>query len=132
LSRYAHERDTMIFTTRDVTEALMQLYAAFGDRRICVAARMTQPNEIVYRGMMSDADAYFQEQAVSGEVLIVVEGAPEEVVEVWDEARVRVALRQRLAEGEMLKSAAKAVADMAGWDRRAVYTLGVDEKRNTP
>ncbi|MBI1257602.1 MAG: 16S rRNA (cytidine(1402)-2'-O)-methyltransferase [Chloroflexi bacterium] len=129
LSRYAHERDTMIFTTHDVTEALIEMMAAFGDRRICIAARLTQPNEGIYRGLLRDALEYDRTQHVPDEIMIVVEGAPEIVAEVWDEARVRDALRARLADGEPLKLAAKAVAALAGWDRRTVYALGVDEKR---
>jgi 16S rRNA (cytidine1402-2'-O)-methyltransferase len=132
LSAYADERATMIFTTHDVTEALMQMMAVFGDRRICVAARLTQPNEGIYRGMLSEALEYDRAQTVPYEILLVVEGAPPKAAEVWDEARVRAELSDRMRTGEPLKLAAKAVAAAAGWDRRTVYALGVDEKRNTP
>ncbi|MEO8397693.1 MAG: SAM-dependent methyltransferase [Chloroflexota bacterium] len=130
LSRYAHEHDTMIFTTEDLILALERLLDQLGDRRVCVAANLTQPDEIVYRGVISAALVRFH--LISGEFLLVIEGAPEEIAVVWDEARVRGALRQRLANGEPLKLAAKAVAGLAGWDRRAVYALGVDEKQNPP
>ena len=132
LSRFVHEHDTMIFTTNDLSSALTRLMDALGDRRICIATNLTQPDEAIYRGMISDALADDLRQSVAQLSVIVVEGAPQEIAEVWDEARVRVALRARLAEGEMLKKAAKAVAEMAGWDRRAVYALGVEEKRNPP
>ena len=134
LSLYAHEHNTLIFTTRSVTAALQRLLAALGDRRVCLTARLTQPDETIYRGMLShaltdDRSLLFAEGDMI-ETVIVVEGAAEEVAEAWDESRVRLALRQRLAEGEPLKLAAKAVAALAGWDRRAVYALGVDEKRD--
>jgi hypothetical protein len=64
--------------------------------------------------------------------MLVVQGAPPETAEVWDEARVRMVLREHLRQGEPLKLAAKAVAALAGWDRRTVYALGVDEKQNPP
>ena len=121
----------MIFVAHDMTEALMQMSAAFDDRRICIAARIGQPNESIYRGKLRDALEYDRTQNVPYEIIIVVEGAPEEIAEVWDEARVRMILRARLADGEPLKLAAKAVAALAGWDRRAVYALGVDEKNNS-
>ncbi len=132
LSAYAHERETMIFVTSSVTTALERLTAALGDRRICAAAGLSLPSEIVYRGVASAALAYFRDQPASGEVVLVVAGAPPVVEAAWDEARVRVELRARLAAGEALKQAAKAVAAAAGWDRRTVYALGVDEKRNRP
>jgi 16S rRNA (cytidine1402-2'-O)-methyltransferase len=133
LSAYAHERETMIFavSNNDPRAAIKRLYAAFGDRRICLCARLTQADENIYRGMLSDALEY---NLVSSHepIMIVVAGAPPEAAETWDEARVRAVLRERLASGEALKAAAKTVAKAAGWDRRAVYALGVDEKRNTP
>jgi len=130
LSRWAHERDTMIFTTEDIIGALEKLLAVFGERGICATIALMQPDEIIYRGTITSALEHFH--LISGEFMLVVEGAPEEIAEVWDEARVRSVLRKRLAGGEPLKLAAKEVAAAAGWDRRAVYALGVDEKRNTP
>ncbi|MEP7292569.1 MAG: 16S rRNA (cytidine(1402)-2'-O)-methyltransferase, partial [Chloroflexota bacterium] len=67
-----------------------------------------------------------------GEVGLVVAGAPPQPEQAWDESQVRVELRRRLATGEALKVAAKTVANVAGWDRRTVYALGVDEKAKTP
>lgn len=132
LSAYARERETMIFVTSSVTTALNRLLASLGDRLVCAAAALTQPNEIVFRGTTGEALAYFHDQPAPGSVVLVVAGAPPQVEAAWDEARVRADLRARLAAGEPLKLAAKAVASSAGWDRRAVYALGVDEKRNTP
>ncbi len=130
LNKYAHERATMIFTVNDVTEALMTLFAALGDRRLCVAARLTQATEGIYRGTLRDALEYDRGQDVPYDILIVVEGATEEIAELWDEVRVQSTLRERLNAGEPLKQAAKAVAAAAGWDRRTVYALGVEMKKN--
>jgi 16S rRNA (cytidine1402-2'-O)-methyltransferase len=133
LTRFAHEHDTMIFkAAADLDLALEKLLAAFGDRRICVATHLTQDVETIYRGTISAAQANVHELSWANEFMFVIAGAPQELPVVWDEGRVRVALRQRLADGEMLKTAAKAVAELAGWDRRAVYALGVDEKQNPP
>jgi 16S rRNA (cytidine1402-2'-O)-methyltransferase len=137
-SRYVHERATMMFTAEDVISALERLLAVFGDRRICIAAALTQPNEIVFRGMISGAITYFRDHRDdvgawrAMPLQIVVEGAPPKVEAAWDDAQVRAALREHLAAGDPLKLAAKTVAAAAGWDRRAVYALGVDEKRNKP
>ena len=54
-SRFAHERDTMIFSTDDLIPMLEKLRSALGNRRVCVTTDLTQPDEIIYRGMISDA-----------------------------------------------------------------------------
>ncbi len=41
---------------------------------------------------------------------------------------MREALFARLDEGEPLGSAAKAIAQESGWERRVVYALGVDRE----
>lgn len=128
LSRYANERATMIFTTSEAG-VFKRLLDAFGERRVCVV-KLKQPNEAAYRGLLSAASSEMNRQ--SGGAVLVVEGAAEQAPEVWDESRVRVELRRRLAADEPLKLAAKAVANAAGWDRRAVYALGVEEKGKTP
>jgi 16S rRNA (cytidine1402-2'-O)-methyltransferase len=130
LSRYAHERDTMIFATNDVTEPAMRLLAALGDRQVCITR--FAPTEWIYRGTLSDAANDDRTQPGADGIYIVVAGAPPQIAEVWDETRVRVVLREHLRQGEPLKLAAKAVAALAGWDRRTVYALGVDEKQNPP
>jgi hypothetical protein len=56
----------------------------------------------------------------------VIAGAEAVAPEVWDEARVRAALAERMENGEPLSSAARAIAAESGWERRAVYVLGVE------
>ena len=44
----------------------------------------------------------------------------------WTEEQVRSALSQRLAAGEALARAARAVAKSAGWPKNKVYQLGIE------
>ncbi len=125
LSRLTSDPDTLIFRSDDAVSALERLYTSLGERQISVARRLTQPDEIVFRGSLSAALA----AGFAGAALIVVAGSPPEIAETWDEARVRAELRRRLAAGDPLKLAAKAIAAQAGWDRRTVYALGVEEKQ---
>ena len=134
LSRYANERATMIFTATVQSKialkaGLKRLLDAFGERRISIL-KPSQPNEAAYRGLLSAA--LNDVDAQPGNIVLVVEGAAEQPTEVWDEERVRAELRRRLAADEPLKLAAKAIANAAGWDRRTVYGLGVEEKGKTP
>lgn len=117
LSTYAREQATLVFAL-DVATALPKLLDVFGERRVC----LVQTDQAVFRGLLRDVDAGGQP------AVLVVAGAEPEAAEVWDEARVRAVLRERLEGGEPLKLAAKAVAAQAGWDRRTMYALGVEMK----
>lgn len=128
LSRLAGDPDTLIFRATEPLAALERLHDAFGDRAIAAAYHLTQPDEIVFRGLLSDVLADALRAELVGDCLIVVAGAPPEIAETWDEACVRAELRRRLATGDPLKQIAKAIAAQAGWDRRTVYALGVEEK----
>jgi 16S rRNA (cytidine1402-2'-O)-methyltransferase len=132
LSTIADERDTMIIRAFGLSPDLERLWrAGWGKRALCVIVATTTPHEIIYRGDVEGAVEYFMDVLIIDGMLVVA-GAPPKAAEVWDEARVRAELSDRMRAGEPLKLAAKAVAAAAGWDRRAVYALGVDEKRNTP
>ncbi len=129
LDRLASDRDTLVFRSNDAVSALEHLHFVFGDRRVAVSQNLTQPNEVVYRGAISATLEHFRAEAIRGDALIVVAGSPPQIAETWDETRVRAELRRRLSEGQPLKQAAKAIAAEAGWDRRTVYSLGVEEKQ---
>ncbi|MFN8375427.1 MAG: rRNA (cytidine-2'-O-)-methyltransferase, partial [Anaerolineae bacterium] len=93
---------------------------------VCVAREVSKLYEEFYRGTVADALAHYNATPPRGEIVLVIGGYVAEPEAAWDEARVRQALFARLDEGEPLSSAAKAVAQQAGWERRAVYALGVD------
>ena len=112
----------------DLLKAIVEV---LGDRPVCVAREITKIHEEFFRGSASAALAYYGEHPPRGEVVVVIAGASPEVQSIWDEAQVRAYLRERLTGGESLKDAAKAISAEAGWDRRAVYQLGLDEK-NSP
>jgi 16S rRNA C1402 (ribose-2'-O) methylase RsmI len=58
---------------------------------------------------------------VRGEFVLVVAGAPE--AERWDEDRVQAALNAEIKHGVPASRAARQVAEMSGWNKRAVYAL---------
>ncbi len=125
LTRLARDPDTLIFRSSRPIDALERLASTFGDRQIAVVLNLTQPDEIVYRGTISAALA----EGLAGTALIVVAGSPPQIAVAWDEARVRAELRRRLATSDPLNQIAKQIAAQAGWDRRTVYALGVEEKQ---
>jgi 16S rRNA (cytidine1402-2'-O)-methyltransferase len=122
LEEVKSDRRTLIFyeaphRVRDTLEAML---AIFGDRSMCVARELTKVHEEIWRGSIAAAMQHFGAEAL-GEFVLVVAGAPE--AGRWDENRVRAALQAELERGASAAEAARAVAEISGWNKRAVYAL---------
>jgi 16S rRNA (cytidine1402-2'-O)-methyltransferase len=81
-------------------------------------------HEEVWRGTVAEARIYFDAVRPRGEFTLVIGGAPQEH-ERWDEDRVQVALDELLAQGMRRSTAARNIAEAAGWRRSDVYRLGL-------
>jgi 16S rRNA (cytidine1402-2'-O)-methyltransferase len=114
-----------------LTDLLQAILDTLGDRPVCVARELTKLYEEFVRGTVHEALEHYTAAPPRGEVVVILGGAPPRTQTVWDEAQVRAVLRERLQTGDSLKDAAKAISAAAGWDRRSVYDLGVEEK-NSP
>src|SRR5690606_25883169 len=98
-----------------------------GDRPAVVARELSKLHEDFQRGTISKLIDHFRENEPRGEITLLFGGAVEnDSSEPWDEQRVRRALADRLAQGEPRSSAARAVAEASGWNRREVYNLSLD------
>jgi 16S rRNA (cytidine1402-2'-O)-methyltransferase len=114
-------------------DSLADVEAVLGDRPMAIARELTKVFEEVWRGTVSGARAYFAAAGPRGEFTLVIGGGPppstggrrgvETGETTWDEARVRAALAERRTAGESGKAAVKAVAELSGWPKRAVYRL---------
>jgi 16S rRNA (cytidine1402-2'-O)-methyltransferase len=122
------ERRTMLAyeSPHRLTGTLEALADALGsDRPAVVAREISKKFEEFVRGTAGEVLAHMREQPPRGEITLVIGGAPESAL-AWDEARVRAALRERLAAGESRSQAAKAVAADSGWRKGDVYGLDED------
>jgi 16S rRNA (cytidine1402-2'-O)-methyltransferase len=131
LERLAHVERTLIVyeSPNRLIDTLEAVIAAFGaNRPVCVAREVTKIFEEFQRGSAGDVLAHYNAKSPKGEIVLLIGGAPPQVIETWNEAAVIDALREHLDSGEALKDAAKAVAAVSGWDRRAVYDVGVGLK----
>jgi len=103
---------------------LEDIQAVLGERQLVVARELTKLYEEIWRGTPSAALEHFTEGAIRGEITLVIAGAnPEELV--WDEAAVRRAMDEQLAQGLRRKEAAAIVAQRSGWRPRDVYDLSI-------
>jgi 16S rRNA (cytidine1402-2'-O)-methyltransferase len=125
----ARETRTLIVyeSPNRVTDTLTALVETLGARPVCAAREVSKLHEEYVRGDAAEVLAHFEAQSPRGEFVLMVGGAPPQSVETWDAARVRAAVGARIAAGEPLSSAAKAVAAASGWNRKAVYGLWVEE-----
>ena len=103
-------------------EALEDLLAGLGDRRICVAREMTKMFEEYWRGTLSGALAYFGAQPARGEFTLVVAGA-DKTRGVWTEEQTVAAIRSGLEAGETPSRLSKRLADESGRNKRDIYRL---------
>jgi len=115
-------------------DSLADMAAVLPGARLVVGRELTKLHEEIWRGSPSEAVAHFGPSAEDGatargprgEFTVLI--APTEGVEaVWDEARVRAALREARAAGARRREASVAVAGQSGWGRSDVYALWEDE-----
>ncbi len=128
LAGFAAVPATLVFfeSPRRVGETLAVLADALGkDRRAAVCRELTKRFEEVSRGTLGDLADRFRDRAVKGEIVLVVERAPEPVVTAAD---LEAALREALAT-MTVKEAATAVAEALGLPRRTVYQRALELAR---
>lgn len=120
------EKRTIIFyeSPHRIRATLAVLRDFWGNRPAVLARELTKMYEEILRGTLNDLVDHFAEHQPRGEMVLMVNGAPQEDgLSMWDEPRVRAALAARLADGEKRSLAVKAVAQESGWDRRTLYDM---------
>ena len=129
LHQLATDRRTLVFfeaPTR-LAETLESLGAAFGtDRRAAVCRELTKLHEEVRRGPLHELTEWAR-SGVKGEIVIVVAGA--EPLEITPQVALEE-VHQRVAEGERLKEAARAVAEATGLSSRDLYQAALAARGN--
>lgn len=119
------EPRTMVFyeSPHRIRKTLAVLEEFMAERPAVLCRELTKLYEEILRGTISELVEHFTDNRPRGEMVLLVRGAPEDEFMVWDEPRVRAALKARLADGEKRTKAAKAVAEESGWDRRTLYDM---------
>jgi 16S rRNA (cytidine1402-2'-O)-methyltransferase len=111
-----------------VGRTLADLAAALGPhRRVAVARELTKLHEEVWRGTLAEAAAWAVEREPPGEIVLIVDGAPEAPPPGDDD--LVAALQDRLAAGSSARDAATAVAEAFGVPKRRAYALAVEVAR---
>lgn len=125
LAALAAEPRTMIFfeAPHRIAATLTDMAAAFGDDRPAAVCReLTKTYEQVLRGGLAELAARADEDALRGEICVVVGGAPASAATVEDVVGEVLA---RVGAGERLKEAVASVAEAAGVPKRDLYAAAL-------
>ena len=116
---------TLIFleTPHRIADSLLDILAALGDRRICVAREMTKLPEEYWRGAVSGAIEHFQSKEPRGEFTLVIEGRVKIENGKWDESELLEAVKKGIATGKSAKELSAQLAELSGWNKKEVYAL---------
>jgi 16S rRNA (cytidine1402-2'-O)-methyltransferase len=118
-------------TPHRLREALEDILAILGDRRIAVCNELTKLYEKTFRGAVSEALEGFAQPR--GEFTLVIEGrAGNEAEAPGREEDARALLAQLRADGFGAKDAVAQVVEATGLPRREVYRMWLELPRSRP
>ena len=125
LEQLLAEQRTMIFyeAPHRLRETLRDLAEAFGPNRpIALCRELTKLHEEALRLRLGEAVSYYEENEPRGEYVLVLGGAPEAArsKEVTLEEALTM-VRQQLDAGKRKKEAVRAVSELTGFPRNALY-----------
>ena len=128
--QWARESRTIVFyeSPQRLATTLGELAAHFPRRRVAVAREITKLHEEVIRGTLEQVATLVAGRDVLGEIVVVLEGAPE--APAVDDRTVRAALTDQLASGASVRDAVSFVADSLGVAHRGVYRLALELRAN--
>lgn len=124
LQSLLREKRTMIFyeAPHKLPATLRDIYSAFGDRQLSIVRELTKLHEEVIRTTTAKAAAELADGSVRGELVLVLEGAPEETDETEYTLEGAVALAKQLTQnGKKTTEAAKEAAAITGFKKNEIY-----------
>ena len=110
-----------------VRDTIVELAARMPDRPAAVARELTKAHEQMYRGKLGELAGSLDE-ALLGEVTIVLGAAAERDAATVDDAAIDARIDAELAAGRRAKEAADVVAAWSGRPRREIYARTVSRK----
>lgn len=124
LKSLANEHRTMIFyeAPHKLPQTLRDLYASFGDRKLTIVREITKIHEEVIRTTTKNAAENLSDGSVKGEIVIVLEGAPQ--VDDTEEFTLEYAVetaKKLIENGARATDAAKEAAALTGFKKNEIY-----------
>ncbi|WGE55041.1 16S rRNA (cytidine(1402)-2'-O)-methyltransferase [Actinobacillus equuli subsp. equuli] len=129
LAEVADEPRTLIFyeSTHRILDTLEDMQKMLGkDRYVVMAREITKTWETIYGDTLTNLIAWLNEDSnrIKGEIVLVVEGKPEQADEEFSTQAVK--LLGLLCQELPLKKAAAIVAETFGYKKNALYQYGLE------
>ena len=105
--------------------AVTDMLDVLGDRRVALCRELTKMHEEIRRTTLSELAASLRRRPVKGEIVLVLEGAAAEAPDI--DGAVAEAL-ERIASGDSVREATRAVATERGVPRRPLYDRVLERK----
>ena len=128
------EHRTMIFyeAPHKLLRTLTDLVACFGgERPVSICRELTKLHEEVWKTTLAEALHRYEQQPPKGEFVLIVAGMPEstdETTRSMEDALQQV--QERVAQGERLTDACKAVAAETGYRKQDLYQQAIPERKS--
>ena len=128
LTEIKNDTRTTIFyeAPHKLKKTLSDLFEILGDRKISLCRELTKLNEEVIRTTISGAIAYYEENEVRGEFVLVVEGASKQELlesEFWANMTIEEHLEHYISSGIKKMDAIKSVAKDRNMPKNEVYKI---------
>ncbi len=127
-SRFEHleeikdEKRTIIFyeAPHKLANTLKDLYAALGNRKLAIVREITKIHEEVIKTTLKEANAFYGNGSLKGEMVLIIEGKKEEACEITLEDAVLQA-KKLVEKGFSMNMAAKEIASKTPFKKGDIY-----------
>jgi len=129
ISSLVNERRTMIFyeAPHKLSQTLRDLADALGNREIAIVREITKIHEEVIRTSLCDAADKYSKEALKGEIVLIIGGAPEQKKENLSLEQAAEYAKELVNGGESKSDAAKIAAKEFGYKKGDIYKLLLEE-----
>ncbi|NTW05786.1 MAG: 16S rRNA (cytidine(1402)-2'-O)-methyltransferase, partial [Peptococcaceae bacterium] len=112
---------------------LKDISSIYGERQICVARELTKHFEEIWHGSAAEGVEKFTKVSPRGEITLVIQGfqATPGDERIYSEEDLMQLVRKMEENGSTRKEALKEAAKISGRPKREIYSLLVEEKRES-
>lgn len=129
ISSLISEKRTMIFyeAPHKLSQTLTDLADSLGSREIAIVREITKIHEEVIKTDLVSAAEKYSKEALKGEIVIIVGGAPDEEEEKITLEQAAEYAKSLVADGESKSDAAKIAARECGFKKGDIYKILIQE-----
>lgn len=129
ISSLISEKRTMIFyeAPHKLSQTLTDLADSLGSREIAIVREITKIHEEIIKTDLVSAAEKYSKEALKGEIVIIVGGAPDEEEEKITLEQAAEYAKSLVADGESKSDAAKIAARECGFKKGDIYKILIQE-----